>query len=260
MFERLKGVLLQEYFISVRSLEVWFDMVFFPLVTTVVFGFVAKYLSGENLLAASYLLLGLLLWHVLQVSQYSMSMGVLWNVWSRNLSNMFITPLSIKEYIIAETISSLIKSLGMSLVLSFTVYVVFGFDVLQIGLLNYLLYFINLSLFAWAVGIVLVGVIFKYGTRIQALAWSIIFLFQPLTAAFFPVSVLPSGIRELAFAFPPTYIFEAARGNILDASLNLQYVGIAFILNIVYFVFALAVFHWMFKKSKETGQFARNEG
>lgn len=259
MIERIKGVLIQEYYIGVRSLEIWVDTIFFPLVTTIVFGFVAKYLSGENLTAASYLLLGMLLWHIVQVSQYSMSMGVLWNVWSRNLSSMFIAPLSIKEYVIAQIISSLIKAIGVSLVLSFSSYFIFGFNVLHIGLVNYILYFLNLVMFAWSIGIVLLGIIFKYGTRIQALAWSCIFLFQPLTAAFFPVSVLPPVLRELAFIFPPTYIFEAARGNLADTSTNLQYIGIAFCINLLYFFISSFVFNWMFNKSKETGQFARNE-
>jgi ABC-2 type transport system permease protein len=119
--------------------------------------------------------------------------------------------------------------------------------------------FLNLTLFAWAIGIVLLGLIFRYGTRIQAIAWGIIFLFQPFTAAFFPLSVLPKALQIFALFLSPTFVFEAARAALESPQVNWIYMGIAFAENILYIILALLFFKRMFEKSKDTGQFARNE-
>src|SRR3990167_4259508 len=103
---RIGAVLLQEFFITKRSLEVILDLFFFSIMTVVVFGFVSLFLTGTlKTPSASYLLLGIILWEVIRINQYSISVGSLWNVWSKNLSNMFISPLSIREYIFAHMVS-----------------------------------------------------------------------------------------------------------------------------------------------------------
>ena len=43
--ERIRAVLLQEIYITVRSVEVIVDLPFLSLMTVVVFGFVTKFLS-----------------------------------------------------------------------------------------------------------------------------------------------------------------------------------------------------------------------
>jgi len=130
---------------------------------------------------------------------------------------------------------------------------------LHVGTANLVLFFINLSLFAWALGIVLLGLIFRFGTRIQAVAWGVIFLFQPLTATYFPVTVLPPFLRAIAYMLPPTYVFEAARQALHQAGINWKYMTIAFGLNIIYGLLAVSLFKLLFKKSRQTGQFARND-
>ena len=258
--QRIKAIVLQELYITKHSLEVIIDLFYFSIVTIVVFGFVSVYLSGAaNSTAAYYLLIVMVLWEVIRITQYSISVGSLWNIWSRNLSNMFIAPLSVSEYMIAEMVSGAVKTIIILIVISLISYVVFDFNIVRIGLINLSFFFINLTIFAWSVGIVILAVIFRYGTRIQALAWGLVFLFQPLTAAFFPVNVLPEFLQTIAWVLPPTYVFEAARANIVDPSIDWSFTLIAFAQNIVYFLISIWYFHVMFNKAKETGQFAKNE-
>lgn len=256
---RINAILLQELYITKRSLEVIIDLFYFSVVNIVVFGFVFIFLSKANPQAGRYLLLGMLLWEIIRITQYSMSVGSLWNVWSRNLSNMFVTPLSLKEYIIAEMLAGVIKALLIFMVIAIISIFVFNFNIFNMGILNFFFFFINLTIFAWSVGIVILGLIFRYGTRIQALAWGSIFIFQPLTAMFFPVSVLPNFLQTIAYLLPATYIFEAARASLTNPSIDLFKIGIAFGENIFYFLLSLWFFNIMFRKSKETGQFAKME-
>ncbi|MBI2415518.1 MAG: ABC transporter permease [Candidatus Kerfeldbacteria bacterium] len=258
--ERIKALVQQEWYISKRSLEVIMDLPFFAVIDVMLFGYVAQYLVGSaETEAAYYLLLGAVFWESIRITQYSMTVSSLWNVWSRNLSNMFITPLSLTEYISAHMISGVLKSTVITSGLIVLTAVVFDFNVLVIGWWNVLFCFINLVMFSWSVGLVLLGLIFRYGVRVQALGWAVIFIFQPLSAAFFPVAVLPPVLQTFAKLLPPTYVFEAARGNLLDPSINWSLMLTAVVINAVYLTAAVIIFKRLFVASTDTGQFARNE-
>lgn len=259
-FNRIKAVLYQEFFVTLRAVEVIMDIMFFPLMTVILFGFLSLYLSGTaNPLVGKSVLMGMLLWEVVIVTQYSVSVGSLWNIWSRNLSNMFISPLNIREYIFAHMLSGSLKALFVFLSTSAVSILVFHYNIFELGAANLILFYINLVLFAFSIGIAILGLIFCFGTRIQAFAWGLIPMFQPLTAAMYPVSVLPAPLKEIAYIFPPTYIFEAARASLKSGGIHWSLIGTAFAINIVYVVLGLLFFRLMFKKSRESGQFARNE-
>ena len=262
---RTAAILWQELFVTIHSTEVVVDIFFYPLVNVVVFGFVAEYLSGagENSpsgTAGQFLLQGMLLWQVIWIVQYSVTLGSLWNVWSRNLSNMFVAPLMVKEYLFAQMLSGVVKAIGILAAGWAVARLFFGFDLLAMGWGALALTFANFVLFAFATGIAVIGLIFRYGTRIQALAWGLIAIFQPLSAAYFPLAVLPTGLRMLAYAFPPTFAFEAAReGLTLAQAIDWRLFGLSLAENIVYLVLCAALFRYLFRKSRDSGQFARNE-
>jgi ABC-2 type transport system permease protein len=257
---RVWAVLLQELYITQRSLEVIVDLPFFSIVSIIIFGFVSLFLAAAvDATAARYLLLGMLLWEIVRVTQYSMSVGVLWNIWSRNLSNMFVAPLSVPEYVLGQVLSGLVKAALIFLAIALLARLVFPLDIFAVGWANLALFFLNLSMFAWSVGLILLGFIFRYGTRIQALAWGLIFLFQPLTAALFPVAVLPPPLQAVAYLLPPTYVFEAARAALADPSVDGRLFAIALAENLAYLGVAVLTFRYMFRRSRETGQFAQNE-
>ena len=52
-------------------------------------------------------------------------------------------------------------------------------------------FFINLMLTSWAVGIFVSGLVLRNGLGAENLAWSIMFLFMPLTCVYYPVTTLP---------------------------------------------------------------------
>jgi ABC-2 type transport system permease protein len=226
--------------------------------SVIVFGYFSLFLSSQlNGPASHYLLLGILLWEVVRVTQYSISLGAMWEVWSRNLTNLFVTPLQLQEYLAAGIISGAIKSALILSAVSLIAVVLFDFRITDIGLANLVLAFVNLSAFAIAVGLVILGIIFRYGTRIQALAWGIIFLFQPLTAVYFPIDTLPPVLQQVAYALPPTYVFEMARDNLSARSIQWDMVLLPAALNLVYLAVAFVFFNLMYSSSRRSGQFAK---
>lgn len=258
----IKGLLIQEFFVTIRSYEVILDIFVFPSMLVFVFGFLARYLSNSTDPMIAYsLLMGMLFWQIIFVVQYSASVSSLWNIWSRNLSNMFIAPVSLFEYISAQAISATIKALSVFLPTSFFVIWMFGFNIYAtLGIGNLLLFLLPLSLFAFALGIIILGLIFRFGTRIQAFAWGLLPIFQPLVAVFYPVSILPQPLQVISYLLPPTYIFEAMRANIGSSVIYWQMIGISFLGSVLYLFFSVWFFNKLFNQSKKVGQFARLEG
>lgn len=258
--KRTLGILRQELYITLRSLETINDVFVFALVQLFLFGILALFLIGsKNNLAAHYLLTGMLLWEIIRIIQYSISMGCLWNIWSRNLSNMFIAPLTPQEYLTGFTLSGIVKALIVFIIAGFIARLVFGFNIFEIGIFNLFLIGINLAFFAFSLGIIIMGLVFRFGTRIQAFAWSIVPLLQPLTAAFYPLKILPYPLQLFASILPSTYVFEAARFNLSHPEAPWGLHGVAFLENIIYLVFAIWIFRLLFEGSRASGQFARNE-
>lgn len=257
--KRIFAVLTQEYYMIFRSVETFFDIFVFSFISLLLFGFFSTYLIGENnIIAAQHLLLGMLFWEVVRVVQYAVTIASLWNLWSRNLSNMFIAPVSTAEYLTAHTVSAVIRG-GLVFVLNASVAsVAFGFSVFELGPMVWV-YFFLFAVFAFSAGIILLGAILRFGTRIQAFAWGIVPILQPLTAAFFPVSILPAPLQAFAWLFPTTYLFEAVRSHLDMGSVDWRLIFFAVILDIVYTVFAVVIFSWLFRASRDSGQFARNE-
>src|SRR5437763_3344780 len=108
-------------------------------------------------------------------------------------------------------VSAAVKAVLMFGVITLIAAVVFAFNLFDMGFGNIALAFLTLLWFAYSIGLFILGIIFRLGTRIQALAWGLVLIFQPLTAAFYPLSVMPPVMQAIALLFPPTYAFEAAR-------------------------------------------------
>jgi ABC-2 type transport system permease protein len=258
--ERIAAVLLQELYITARSVEVMVDLPFWSLMTVVVFGFVTRFLSSVmSPTVAHYLYLGTLMWEIMRVAQYSMSVGVLWNVWSHNFSNMFITPLSMVEYVVAQMISAALKAVVLFVLVALIAAYAFDFNLFGMGPVNLSLQFLNLLWFAYSIGLLILGIILRVGTRIQALAWGLVLVFQPLTAAYYPLNVMPPVLQFVARLLPPTYVFEAARASLDVPEIRWNDMAIAAAENVLYFGLALWFFNYMYRRSRQTGQFARNE-
>jgi ABC-2 type transport system permease protein len=254
------AIVRQELYLTLHSIEVIVDVFVFPLVNIVVFGFLSSYLGvGENSLAGQYVISGMLLWQIIWIIEYSVSVGSLWNIWARNLSNLFVAPLQLKEYILAYALSGVLKSFVMLAVSGVLAVYVFNFNLLSLGVVPLILVYLNFAFFSFSFGVIILGLIFRFGTRIQAFSWGLVTIFQPLSAAFYPLSVLPAPIQFIAGLFPSTYTYEAARYALVNHAVNWRLFEISFAQNIFYFVVSVVFFAYMFKKSKDTGQFARNE-
>lgn len=259
-WNNIKAVLLQEWYVTLSSWEVIFDIFVFSLASIVVFGYISKYLGGgSNSVQGQNLFIAVIFWEVIRITQYSTSVSSMWNVWSHNLSNMFIAPLRLSEYISAHVISSICKSFFVLTIASLLSRLVFNLNIFSLGLFPVFFTYINMVIFAVSIGLVLIGFVFQFGTRVQALTWGTIFMIQPFCAVFFPVSILPPFLQVVAYCFPVTYFFEWLRALHAGLSYNHWLVLWAFVFNLIYLTVGSFVFTRQIASSKKSGQLARND-
>jgi ABC-2 type transport system permease protein len=111
----------------------------------------------------------------------------------------------------------------------------------------------NLMLTSWSVGLVVSGLVMRNGMGAESLAWTMMFLIMPVICVYYPVSVLPGWLQWLAWALPPTYVFEGMRALILEQQFRADLMLAAFALNAAYFALAIATFLALLRSARRIG-------
>src|SRR5436853_1951031 len=193
-----------------------------------------------------------MMWDILFRGQLGFAISFLEEMWSRNLSNLMISPLRPIEFVCALMIMSLIRlAIGM-LPVTFLAIAFFGFNVYSLGF-ALAAFFINLILTSWAVGIVVAGVLLRNGMGAETLAWTLMFVLMPLTCVYYPVSVLPDWLQGISWLLPPTYVFEGMRALVMQQSVRADLMVEALALNAIYFAIAVFVFLKLLESARRIG-------
>ncbi len=236
------------------------DMVYWPAMDIIMWGLFTIYLRGNRLQpgVVSFLLGAIILWGMFRSFQRDLAIGFLDEFWSRNLVNLFSTPLSISEYMTGLIAVNLMKAMVSVSVAGVIAWICYAYDFFPM-LPAFVPFMLNLLLFALAVGVVVTGLIFRYTTRIQGLAWSFAALLMPFSCVFYPLSSLPKYLRPIALGLPTTHAFEGMRQAIAGGGFSARHFEWAIALNLIYFAFAVAFFRWMFESARSRGLLVKLE-
>ena len=259
--ERIIALFLRHTYLYKRSLVRAMEVFYWPLLDLLVWGFVSVYLSrfnpsDERIDFVALFLGALILWDILFRSQQGISVSFLEEVWSRNFLNLFITPLSVGEYIASLMLVSIFKIVLVLFVSSLLAYIFYSFNLFIIGI-SLIPFVANLIILGWAIGIITTALILRFGQQAEVLAWGIAFLFQPISAVFYPVSVLPAWLQSVARLVPSSHVFEGMRSVIIYHKFDGSALLVAFILNLVYLTISLAFFFYMFRIVRDKGLLSR---
>src|SRR6478752_9797741 len=210
----VSALVLRYIFLYTRHPVRFVELIFWPLVDLLVWGFLTIYLqkqAGSGFPATiSYLIGAMILWDVLFRSQQGVAISFLEDVWTRNLLNVFVAPVRTVEYVGATCVVGLLR-VGVTLVLLVVVAALaYQFHLTSLGL-SLLPFLGNLILFGWFLGMISTALIMRFGQAAESLAWAVPFFIQPLAAVFYPVSVLPGWLQPAAMALPCTPVFEGMR-------------------------------------------------
>lgn len=254
----IKAIILQDAYTFRRNILTRSDIFFFSFLNVVILGGISLYLSGgASSEKGRLLLVGMVLWEIVRACQYFIGAWTLWNLYSNNLSNMFIAPLSVPEFVVGNFIAAAYKTILLMIPLTAITKIVFDFDLTSVGYLVIFISTVDLLLFALAFGLIIVGFIFRFGIRVQALCWTAVFVFQPLMGVYFPVDLLPAPLQVIAHAIPATYVFEGIQDSIQGAGSGLRLVLIGLILNLLMLLVSIKLFTVLLNKARVAGQFGR---
>ena len=199
--------------VQVRSMHRWFDTLVWPVVDTVLWGSIGAFVDQQGGAARAglpYMLSGLLLMHVVYQSNVAVATAFLEETWSRNLLNLMVTPLREVEYLAGVVLFGLAK-LGAGIVMvGLAAWGLYAFDITGAGL-GLIPPVIVLALVGWAIALVVIGLVLRFGTGVEILTWGLLFIVVALSGAFYPVEALPPVLRELSPLLPSTHAFAAAR-------------------------------------------------
>lgn len=257
--KRLQVVFLHTWYHFRHSMETWVDLLWNPVLQIWVYALIALSFSKTPDARGLYVIVGMIFWNVIWIAQYSITVGALWEIWARSFSSMFISPLTMEEFIVGQMISGTVKSILTVAVSAIIGYWLYDFSIFSLGWMT-VIYYLELLVFSWAIGVMVLSLIFRYSTQVQSLSWAIVFLVQPFGAVFYPVTILPESVRWISYSLPVTYVFETMRAQLTSGYIDWNALAVGAGLSIVWFIAGWTLFQFTYKRAKLSGAFARLEG
>ncbi len=256
-WHRIKALLLRYGYVYSRNTFRAFDIVFWPFMDLLVWGYVSVYLTQKSVPSAVTFFIGaIIFFNILYRVQQALTVSFLEDIWSRNLLNIFSAPIKLSEFITATYLLGLAQAVIVGTVMAVSAHFLYSFELVQMGS-SLIPLFLNLLLMGWALGMMTTAMILRYGHHAEALAWAVPFIIQPLSAVFYPVAVLPKWIQPVAYCLPSTHVFEGMRHILSGNSMDANGLIIASVLNVVYLTFAGFFFKAMFNEARKSGRLTK---
>jgi ABC-2 type transport system permease protein len=252
---RIGAMVLRHVYLLRTSWPRIFELMYWPTIQMVLWGFITLFLmqhSSYIAQAAGVLVSAVLLWDVLFRGQLGFSLSFLEEIWSRNLGNLCVSPLTIGEFLIALMVMSLIRTLLGLLPAAGLAIVFYQVSLFDLGL-PLLAFFANLLVMGWAIGMMVTALILRVGLGAENVAWLAIFLIAPVSAIYYPVAVLPDWLQAVAWVLPTAAVFEGMRGVLIEGVFSLPLLLRAVALNAVYLGLGAAAFFYAFRVARRRG-------
>ncbi|MEO3474988.1 ABC transporter permease [Roseomonas sp. CAU 1739] len=253
---RIWGLMFRHLALYRRSWPRLLELMYWPVLQMVVWGFITAYLAGVQgntaSVAAGVLLGGVLLWEVTLRSQMGFAISFLEEVWSRNLGHLFVSPLRPWELVAGLAAMSVLRTVAAvapAMVLAFFLY---GFGVWTLGPVL-VAYVFALMAMGWAVALAVTALILRHGAGAEALAWGVMFGIAPFAAVFYPVAILPGWLQPVALAIPAAHVFEGMRAALVGGAIAWYHLVWAVVLDVVWMGVAAWIFLAQFHAARVRG-------
>ncbi len=219
-FWRVMAVARRHGYVLQRSPHRTFDVIMWPVVDVVLFGSIGIFAAGRmgaGAQVALYLLVGVVLWHVVYQAQISLATGFLEETWSRTMLNLMVTPLREWEYVAGVALFGMVKLFAGVGAVAVIAWVAYAFNITSLGWGLVPVATLLLAV-GWAIALFVIGLVLRFSTGAEALAWGILFVVLPLSGTFYPVSALPPVLRPIGEILPTTHAFAAGRAYAMGGS------------------------------------------
>jgi ABC-2 type transport system permease protein len=256
MFSRILALLIRYKTISFGSIPRLISIFYWPSVQILFWGFFTNFLVTNNSYQEwgiiNILLSAVVLWDVLFRGQLGLTMSFLEEIWSRNLTNLFISPIREYELVIGLIFISFLRTIiGLTPAIFMANYF-FDFHLFELGFFL-IFFFLNLIIVGWSIGFLVSSLVLRFGHSFEELAWAIIFILLPFSCVYYPLDSLPSLMQNISLIFPPSYIFEAMRKILINGIVDFELLKSIVLLNIFYLLCSIFCFLKMISISRKKG-------
>jgi ABC-2 type transport system permease protein len=252
---RIGAMILRYWYLLISSWPRLLELVYWPALQIVTWGFLQTYIAenaGFFARAGGTFIGAIILWDILFRGQLGFSISFLEEMWARNLGNLMMSPLRPIEFLISLMIMSLIRLAIGVIPMTLLAMFFFDFNFYSLGL-PLIAFFCNLIFTSWSLGIFVSGLVLRNGLGAESIVWTLMFGILPLACVYYPVSVLPSWLQVIAWALPPTYVFEGMRALLIDHLFRADLMIDALLINAVLFIVSFAIFLGLLNSARRAG-------
>jgi ABC-2 type transport system permease protein len=252
---RIGAMILRYWYLLPSSWPRLLELLYWPTLQVITWGFLQTYIAqNANFFArAGGTLIGaVMLWDILLRGQLGFSISFLEEMWARNLGNLMMSPLKPIEFLLSLMAMSLLRlAIGLAPMVVLAI-ILFHFNVFNFGL-PLIAFFCNLIFTSWAIGVFVSGLVLRNGLGAESIVWTFMFALMPLACVYYPVAVLPHWLQSIAWALPPTYVFEGMRSLLTDHVFRADLMAAALLINAALLVASFAAFLALLRSAKRHG-------
>ena len=252
---RIYGLFLRHFYLITRSFPRILDLIYWPTIQITLWGFISNFFAAYSTYynnAIGIILTCAILYDFLFRTSIGFNMLFLEEIWSRNFTNLFISPMKISEIITSLIVTALIRALIGLVPAIILTSPLFGISILSLGI-NLFFLFLSLYIFGITLGILVSAGLLRFGPSFENIAWSTMFLIAPFGCIYYPVDILPEKKKKIAYGMPLVYIFEEARRILIDQTVDIKNIYYAFMINIIYLSVAVSLFYYSFNQARKKG-------
>ncbi len=249
---KTKAFIFKNWIMAKRNLFAIFEVIFWPLISFLSVGLLSDFINLSPSMKG-FILIGVIAMSTIQVCQLDVAYVLLYDMWSKALKHSFVAPIGMRHLFIGSTIVGIIRGGAVFFILSFLSKIIFKFDALVPSFKVNFLFLLALFLNSAIIGILVSILVLTVGYKAEVAAWSLVSLMFLVCGIYYPVSVLPDWIRNLAELLPLTYFLEYYRKfyGFQPCYDNLLLKGYTMIF---FYLFCESVLmKWAIKKAKRNG-------
>lgn len=255
MIKRISAIVLRHLFLLRRSWYRVLALFYWSTLDLFLWGILTLYLNkvGEARVNFVTLFLGaLILWNFFTRAQHGITVSFLEDMWSRNIANVLATPISIGEFLLGGIAISFFETLLSISFMSLLAWLFAAFNLFAFGF-KLFPFMSVLFVFGWALGVLTMSIILRFGSSVDILAWSIPALLMPFSAVFYPVSTLPNFLQPISRFLPTSYVFEGMRAAVFTGRFVWASFFSALALSVVALTLSVALFAFVSRLARRRG-------
>ncbi len=252
---RIYAMLLRHTYQFRRSYDRIFDSFYWIALDLMIWGITGVFLatlSPDNNKIVYMIISGVILWNVTYRTQIDINVSLLEELWNKNLINIFVSPLTFKEWITSLVILGMTKAIITVIFGSILAYFFYNVNIL-IYSFHLIVFVLLLMMSGWWIGFFISSLLLQYGTRIQTLGWSFVWVMGPFAAIYYPLSTLPVWAQQVAKVIPMSYVFEESRNVLFNNQINYANLVISFVLNLIFIGIGIFLLNRSFTKILQKG-------